>query len=70
MRQLIKTGDSLIQYYKNNINNLQQHLFVTKAVRNEVLVSSLQGFVELNGTQTLITFEDAGGGIYLAKLRI
>ena len=73
MKQLIKTGDSLIHYYKNredNMRALDKHIFVTREVRNEVLVSNLQGYVELNGIQTLITFEDVGGGIYLSKLRI
>jgi len=71
MKQLIKTADSLQQYYVNNKDNdnIDRALFITAEVRKEYICSTWQGLIELNDEVFRLHFEDAGGGVYLVRAR-
>jgi len=71
MKQLIKTADSLQQYYENNKDNnlFDRALFITAEVRKEYICSIKQGLIELEDTEFRLHFEDAGGGVYLVRPR-
>ena len=72
MKQLIKVGDSLMQYFNNKEDSLHNvgGLYVTKEVRNEVLCSKEQGYITLNNRKIKIMFENVGDDVYWCTLHI
>jgi len=71
--ELIKHGQELYDVFRNMKGDkklLSKGVYISSAIRREVLTSERQGRITINGTPTKIIFENNFGGVYRASVNI
>lgn len=75
MNNLVTNAEELVQYFAVPTNatpfflkTIREGVYVTGKVRKDFMVSVYQGRICVQGHHYHISFENQGGGVYLAKL--